>query len=155
MKLSDIKGERTLDVIAELIDPISNIASDKVAADLFVRRQLPKGKTPYTFVVERLKKAVPALLKGHKQDIIAIGATLEGVTPEQYAAELDLPKLFRDLLDLVTDKTFIELFMPAQTGIASGPAQEATTEPAASEPLPATPSQPGGESSGKKHTKAI
>ena len=44
MKLSDIKGERTLDVIAELIDPISNIASDKVAADLFVRRQVGGDK---------------------------------------------------------------------------------------------------------------
>ena len=28
MKLSDIKGERTLDVIADIIDPIANIAED-------------------------------------------------------------------------------------------------------------------------------
>ena len=40
MKLSDIKGERTLDVIAEIIDPVANIAEDKAASDLFQKKNL-------------------------------------------------------------------------------------------------------------------
>jgi hypothetical protein len=41
MKLSKIKGERAFDVIADIIDPIANIAEDKVAAALFQRQKLP------------------------------------------------------------------------------------------------------------------
>ena len=34
MRLSDVRGDRTLDVIADLIDPISEIASDEEAVAL-------------------------------------------------------------------------------------------------------------------------
>ena len=43
MRLSDIKGERTLDVIAEIIEPIANIAEDEAAAELFRREKPPEG----------------------------------------------------------------------------------------------------------------
>lgn len=33
MKLSDIKGERTLEVIADIINPIANIAEDETASE--------------------------------------------------------------------------------------------------------------------------
>ena len=35
MKLSDIKGDRVFDVIADLIDPVASIAQDAQAAALF------------------------------------------------------------------------------------------------------------------------
>ena len=37
MRLSDIKGDRVFDVIADIIDPIANIASDETASALFKR----------------------------------------------------------------------------------------------------------------------
>ena len=43
MKLSKIKGERVFDVIADIINPIANIAEDKEAAALFQRQKLPDG----------------------------------------------------------------------------------------------------------------
>ena len=43
MRLSNVKGERTFDVIAELIDPIYNIAMDPEAAAMFKREKLPEG----------------------------------------------------------------------------------------------------------------
>ena len=46
MRLSDVKGERTLDVIADIIDPIANIAEDKEASELFTRKKLPDGMDP-------------------------------------------------------------------------------------------------------------
>ena len=54
MKLSDIKGERTLDVIAEIIEHIANIAADQTAAALFQRQRCPKGKKPKEFMLERV-----------------------------------------------------------------------------------------------------
>ena len=128
MKLSDIKGERTLEVIAEIIDPIASIAEDEAAAALFKREKLPEGMTARKFVMQRVKRAAPALLKNHKGDIIAILSAIEGVSPETYTSVLSIPKLLSDLVELLTDDAFGTLFISAQTGTSSGSAQGSTGE---------------------------
>lgn len=126
MKLSDIKGERTLDVIAEVIEPIANIAEDEKAAALFKREKLPEGENAVAYLLKRIKSHLPALLKGHKHDLITIFAAIEGVSYDEYAASLNLGKLTKDLLELMTDEAFGGLFISAQSGISSGSAQENT-----------------------------
>lgn len=120
MKLSDIKGERVFDVIADIIDPIANIAQDKDVAGMFKRKVVPDGMEAREFFAERMRKGVPALLKGHKQDIIAILATIEGVTPEQYTDTLDLAKLFTDTMELMTDDAFLDFLSSSKTGKGAG-----------------------------------
>lgn len=124
MRLSDIKGERTLEVIADIIDPIANIAEDEEASALFKREKLPDGMTAKKFLLQRARKSAPALLKGHKEDIIAILAAIEGTTPDEYAGALNLVKLIKDTVDLLTDEAFGALFISAQSGDSSGSAQE-------------------------------
>ena len=124
MRLSDIKGDRVFDVIADIIDPIANIASDETASALFKREKLPEGMTAKAFLLERARKAVPALLKGHKGDIITVLATIEGVSSDDYRESLTLAKLMQDAAELLTDEAFSELFISAQSGISSGSAQE-------------------------------
>lgn len=116
MKLSDIKGDRVLDVIADIIDPIANMVQDKDVAAMFERKAVPEGMNARDFFAERIRKGLPILLKGHKADIIAIMAAIEGVTPEQYAASLDLPKLFTDAMELVTDDAFLGFLSSSGTG---------------------------------------
>ena len=128
MRLSDIKGDRVFDVIADIIDPIANIASDEAASALFKREKLPEGMTAKSFLLERARKAVPALLKGHKSDIITVLATIEGVSADDYRASLTLTKLMQDTAELLTDDAFGELFISAQSGTSSGSAQENTVE---------------------------
>ena len=72
MRLSDIKGDRTLEVIADIIDPIANIAEDEEASAMFKREKLPDGITANKFLMKRVRKSLPVLLKGHKADIILI-----------------------------------------------------------------------------------
>lgn len=124
MKLSDIQGERVFDVIADIIDPIANIAEDDAASALFKREKLPDGMTAKEFMTKRARKALPALLKGHKGDIIAILAAIEGVSAENYKGALNLVKLMRDATELLTDDAFTALFISAQSGKSSGSAQE-------------------------------
>lgn len=126
MRLSDIKGDRVFDVIADIIDPIANIASDETASALFKREKLPEGMTAKEFVTQRARKALPALLKGHKGDIIAILASIEGVSAESYKGSLNIVKLMRDATELLTDEDFGGLFISAQSGTSSGSAQENT-----------------------------
>ena len=111
MKLSDIKGDRVLDVIAELVVPIANIAMDENAARLFKRETLPEGKTAKAFVIERFKAGIPPLIKEHKSDLVCILATLEGVTAEEYLDNMTLVKLTKDFMDLITDDAVLDLFI--------------------------------------------
>ena len=124
MRLSDIKGDRVFDVIADIIDPIANIASDETASAFFKREKLPEGMTAKSFLLKRARKAVPALLKGHKNDIITVLSTIEGVSADDYRASLTLAKLMQDTAELMTDEAFGELFISAQSGTSSGSAQE-------------------------------
>lgn len=129
MKLSEIKGERTLDVIADIIDPIANIAEDEAASELFRREKLPEGMTAKQFLLKRARRAVPALLKGHKADIIAILSTIEGTSPEDYTGALNMVKLFKDCTDLLTDEAFAALFISPQSEKPSGSASESIEAP--------------------------
>ena len=115
MKLSDIKGDRVLDVIADIIDPIANMVQDKDVAAMFERKAVPDGMDARDFFAERMCKGMPVLLKGHKADIIAIMAAIDGVTPEQYAESLDFTKLFTDVMELVTDNAFLDFLSSSET----------------------------------------
>lgn len=124
MRLSDIKGDRVFDVIADIIEPISNIAADETVSLLFKREKLPEGMSVKTFMLERVKKTVPTILKSYKDDIIKILSTIEGVSEDDYRASLTLAKLIQDVTELLTDNSFGELFISARGGISSGSAQE-------------------------------
>ena len=128
MRLSDIKGERTLEVIAEITDPLCNIAEDAEATAMFRREKVPEGMNAKKFLVSRIRKGIPALLKTHKGDIITILAAIEGVTKEEYAESLNLVRLTKDAIDLLTDEAFGELFMSAQTENTSGSVPENTED---------------------------
>lgn len=128
MKLSDVNGERTIEVIAEIIDPIANIAEDEEASAMFKCEKLPDGMTAKKFLMKRVRKSLPVLLKGHKADIIAILSAIEGVSAEEYAGALNLVKLTKDFIELLTDEAFMELFVSAQSETNSGSAPENTED---------------------------
>jgi hypothetical protein len=110
MKLSEIKGERVFDVIAEIIDPIVSIAEDEDASDLFKPKELPDGMEPWGFFLSRVKKSLPPLVKRHKGEICRIMASLNDVSVEDYTKELTIPKLFSDMTELLTDQEFTAFF---------------------------------------------
>lgn len=90
MKLSDVKGERVFDVIADIIDPIASIASDETASAMFRREKCPEGMTAAQFAAERVRKSAPVLLKTHKHDIVTILSAIEGTDPKEYAGILPI-----------------------------------------------------------------
>lgn len=114
MKLSDVRGDRTIDVIADVIGPISNIAEDENAMELFKAKDVPEGMTPQQFFAKRVRKSAPALLRDHKQDVIDILSAIKGVTPEDYAKSLNLVSLLHDMVELMTDETILD-FLPQST----------------------------------------
>lgn len=107
MKLSDIRGERVIDTVADLIEPVTNIAMDEQAAKLFKREKCPEGVEPRDFMLGRVRESLPKLLKDHHADVVAILAALEGETPEEYERDLTLAKLMGGFMEAFTDEDLL------------------------------------------------
>jgi hypothetical protein len=110
MRLSDIRGDDTIDIIADCIEPLTNIALDPEAAALFAREGVPEGTDVREYAAERLKRGLPLLLKSHKRDIVTILAALHGEPYEEYAARLDIATLLNDIAELLSDEVFAGFF---------------------------------------------
>ena len=116
MKLSDIKGERAIEVIADLIEPIANIASDKECADLFSVKPV-NGENKNVTARKHLVKKVPLLLRTHKRDVIQVIATLDGKSVE----EMNLFSITSALIGMVQDEALIQLFTSAARSVEETP----------------------------------
>ena len=93
MKLQDIKGEKALTVLADLIDPIKKLSEDAI-----FRKKID---------TDRLK-AIKYLLKEHSKTVIEILAILNDENPETYEPNiLALPMM---LYDFFNDPMVIDLF---------------------------------------------
>lgn len=120
MKLSAVKGRRTLSVIADVTEYIVGITSDTEAMELF------KGAGQNA--AHTIAAALPTLLRTHDDEIYGILEAISG--NENYAEETALPDLINDVIELFTDDCFKELFSSAQSGnfgASSVSAQENTT----------------------------
>ena len=94
MKISELKGEAALDALADMIEPASEIMTDKAFVDAIKSN-------------DRIK-AVKVALKNHKKAIIAILAATEGVKPEEY--EVSFITLPIKLLEFLNDPEVTSLF---------------------------------------------
>lgn len=100
-KLSEYKGEEAIDLLADLIDPASEIMADEEIAEMLQQR--------------KILAAVKPILKNHKQAVIAILAALHGQTADDYDKKqinlFTIPKL---LLAILNDPELINLFSFAE-----------------------------------------
>lgn len=110
MKLSDIKGDACLDVLADITGPVIALAQDKEVKDLFSGEGCPDGVDRYQYAAEQVRKGIPKLVKSHKDEFIQILAALDGKAPDEYANELTLAKLMADIVELLTDEDFGSFF---------------------------------------------
>lgn len=105
MKLSDYKDEAALDLLAELIEPASEIL-----ADAEVRKAAEDGN--------RLR-AVALAIKNHKRAVMSVLAALDGVPIEEYHCNvLTLPA---KLVELFDDPDISQLFTFAGQTVEQAP----------------------------------
>ena len=105
-KISEIKGEDALDILADLVEPLSEFSQDKV----FVAYIRAGKKIP----------AIKYALKTHKKALLMVMALLEGEDPDTYNPPLlRLPAM---LLELLNDPELVMLFPSEQTVTSSGSA---------------------------------
>lgn len=93
-RLSEFRGEEALDLLADLIEPASEIMTDKELIELFRARNMTA--------------AAKVALKGHKKAVLEIMALIEGEDPKTYA-----PSVFAlpmKLLEIFNDPELLDLF---------------------------------------------
>lgn len=95
MRLSEIKGDAALDLLADLIDPATEIMADKEFVEI-----IKSGKPKLL--------AVKHAIKNHKKAIFEIMARLDGKEPEEY--EINLLTLPLKVLEIFNDPALVDLF---------------------------------------------
>ena len=93
MRLSDIKGERCLEVIADLIEPGDQHREGSARRAFLQSRGGSRGEDGGGSRGGEARGVRPRPPSKHKHDVIAILAALEGVDPKEYAEQLDMAKL--------------------------------------------------------------
>ena len=94
MKLSEIKGEQALDVLADLIEPASEIMTDKMVVA--------------TAKSGQKLRAIRLAIKNHKKAVIEILAALDGADVDNY--EVNVLTLPAKLLEIFNDPMVMSLF---------------------------------------------
>lgn len=123
MKLGDFKGERAIEVIADLIEPITNIAEDQSNLQLFRAERL-EGESDHEMAVRDFKKKIPALLRSHKSDILTILSVINDID----ANELSLMDIIKGTTELVSDKDFMSLFLSSVSQTEKIPPTESSAD---------------------------
>ena len=95
MKLSEIKGEKAIEVFADLLEPVGKMLTDGEIKGL-IEQDAPK--------VEIVQK----LLKNHSKEVIEMMAILDDVPVEEY--EVNFVTLPAKLIELFNDEAVTELF---------------------------------------------
>lgn len=95
MKLKDIQGDKALDTLADLLDPVAHIMADEKMVSIFKSGQK--------------LKAVQFAIKNHKEEITTILALLDGEDPEKY--KVNLITLPIKLMELLNDEDLQGLFL--------------------------------------------
>ena len=113
MKLSEIQNEDALDVLADLLDPISKMAVDKSLREAL----LTQGKMAF----------IKSAIKNHKSETLEILAILEGVPISEY--KVSLIQIPIKLTELLNDEDLLSFFQSQGLKISneySGSATENT-----------------------------
>lgn len=94
-KLSEIKGEEAIDVLAEILVPITEIANDEEVKEGFETN---------------VAKCVSIALKKHKAQVIEILAGINGKSVEETLAEIDILSLPAYMVDVLNEPAIQNLF---------------------------------------------
>lgn len=94
MKLSDIQGDKALDLWADIIEPVSVILSDESVKTVFKE--------------ESKLKLAQYVIRNHKKEVIEIMARLDGQEPDSY--KVNFYTLPMKVLEIMNDPGIIDLF---------------------------------------------
>ena len=94
-KLSEIKGEEALDVLADILEPIITIVNDSEVQAGFETN---------------VAKCVSIALKKYKKEVLGVFSCINGKSVEETLEEIDLLTLPAYIVDLLNEPAIQDLF---------------------------------------------
>ena len=94
-KLSEVKGEEALDVLAEILEPIVTIINDEEVKAGFETN---------------VAKSVSVALKKYKTEILQIFASINGKSVEKTCEEIDILSLPSYIVEILNEPEIQRLF---------------------------------------------
>lgn len=94
-KLSEVKGEEALDVLAEILEPIVTIINDEEVKAGFETN---------------IAKSVSIALKKYKTEILQIFASINGKSVEETCEEIDILSLPSYIVEILNEPEIQRLF---------------------------------------------
>lgn len=104
-RISDIKGEEAIDIIADTIEPLSAIMADKEMKDILVNKKLKDDGNAYTKA-----EVVSMVIKKHKHEVIQVLSILDGVSYDEYLNSVTIFTLPMAVLEVLNDPEISKLF---------------------------------------------
>lgn len=126
LKLAEITQEQGLDIIADILVPVMNIAEDEKAREFFAVEKTKEGESVIQAAIRRVGACLPALIKSHKDDLIAIMAALNCKSIDEYKNEKGFVGLVKDVIALSKDEDLQGLFTSAESGNSEIPSGSAS-----------------------------
>lgn len=97
MKLSEIKGEKAIEVFADLLDPVGKILTDEEIVKAF------RNDESRIVIVQKM-------LKRHAKEVIEAMAIIDGTPVEEFKENVDFLTLPSKLMDFFNDEAVSKLF---------------------------------------------
>ena len=97
MKLSEVKGEAALDLLAEIIEPMTKIMVDPKV------KELAKNRNKIGLV--------KVFIKDHKEQVIEILAILDGISVDECKEKLTVITLTAKILEILNDPELVGFFI--------------------------------------------
>lgn len=120
MRLSEVKGERTFDVVAQVIPSILSIAGDKrITSILSTGRADGDTRSNEEIAAEKASQVLPLFLNTHRKETISILAAIKGQTPEEFVAEVNLMSLATDVFEMLSDEVVMGFLKSQSKGLGS------------------------------------
>lgn len=110
MRLSEVKGERVFDVIANVTEHAHNIVCNESVSRLLGMFDEPEGEDAYERFAKSLLGILPTVIRECKDDAIAIMCEVGDVSREEYLADMTLKSFMEDVRELLTDDAFADFF---------------------------------------------
>lgn len=96
MAITDIRGEAAVNLLADLIEPVTAIATDKAIAEF-----RNDGSVPITTIAK-------VAVKRHASDVVEILAACNGIPKEEYSG--NIIDILREFTALINDKELMDFF---------------------------------------------
>ena len=107
MRLSEIKGPRCVSIMADVVELAGTILKNKAVVALIEGSTVPQGENRYLWFVNLVADNVPTLIRECGDDIIALLATIEDKTTDEYLEDATIPKIVSDIMDVLNDEELL------------------------------------------------